>query len=507
MMKKVLYFSVLCLLFVTISYTYSAFTNRIVGNIVATSNNWSFKVNVENGSIENDYYKVPITSSSGQVNIILNTSSSNNGAEYTIELTGYNLPSDITYYKDSSYTSIIGNNIYKGNINKNTSKTVTIYYKSSSTINGYLYIKVKGKIYTKELAMMKNSISNTSEYYNYCQYIKTIEFSDDLSNMPTSCTSDNLCWDISYSSTQDKKIYAYLIDNGEKDSTNSSKSLYTLYIVSDALMVAPSNSEKMFSFSIWDSNASKYISNLVSINFNNNFNTSQVTSMNQMFNGCISLQSLNLNDFDTGNVTDMSMMFLNCNNLVKLSIINFNTSKVTTMDRMFCACNALEAIAFGSNIDTSNVTNMFSMFYRCSSLTSLDLSDFDTSNVTNMEQMFAVCSSLEKLDVSNFNTSKVTSMKYMFQSCSSLTEVNLSDFNTSKVTNMEQMFRRCYVLTTTINIMNANVTKYDLIFSDAATDSNAKIIVNYTASTSNLVDQMIATKSVNSNVVKGSLIS
>ena len=45
------------------------------------------------------------------------------------------------------------------------------------------------------------------------------------------------------------------------------------------------------------------------------------------------------------------------------------------------------------------------------------------------------------------------------------------------------------------------------MFTNAATDSNAQITVNYTNDNSTLVDQMIATKSVNSNVVKGSLIS
>ena len=51
--------------------------------------------------------------------------------------------------------------------------------------------------------------------------------------------------------------------------------------------------------------------------------------------------------------------------------------------------------------------------------------------------------------------------------------------------------------------MNANVTNYSDMFSNAATASGAKITVNYTSSTSTLVDNMIATKSSNSNVVKG----
>ena len=54
--------------------------------------------------------------------------------------------------------------------------------------------------------------------------------------------------------------------------------------------------------------------------------------------------------------------------------------------------------------------------------------------------------------------------------------------------------------------MNANVTNYTGMFSGAATDPNAQITVNYIAAASTLVDNMIATKSYNSNVVKGKQI-
>ena len=48
--------------------------------------------------------------------------------------------------------------------------------------------------------------------------------------------------------------------------------------------------------------------------------------------------------------------------------------------------------------------------------------------------------------------------------------------------------------------MNPNVI-YTSIFSDAAISGRIK--VNYTSSTSRIVDDVIATKSSNSNVVKG----
>ena len=72
---------------------------------------------------------------------------------------------------------------------------------------------------------------------------------------------------------------------------------------------------------------------------------------------------------------------------------------------------------------------------------------------------------------------------------------------------MNSMFYGCSSLTTTINIMSAGVTNYDYMFYNAATNTGSKITVNYIADASSLVDSMIATKSTNSNVIKGSVIS
>ena len=54
--------------------------------------------------------------------------------------------------------------------------------------------------------------------------------------------------------------------------------------------------------------------------------------------------------------------------------------------------------------------------------------------------------------------------------------------------------------------MNVGITNYAQMFSNTATDPNAKITVNYIAAASTLVDKMIATKASNSNVVKGNQI-
>ena len=78
----------------------------------------------------------------------------------------------------------------------------------------------------------------------------------------------------------------------------------------------------------------------------------------------------------------------------------------------------------------------------------------------------------------------------MFHSCSSLTSLDLSSFNTSKVTNMSNMFSDCSKLTTTINIMNTGATSYSSMFSNAATDPSAHIIIGYTTDTETIATDM-----------------
>ena len=177
-----------------------------------------------------------------------------------------------------------------------------------------------------------------------------------------------------------------------------------------------------------------------------NFNTSNVTKMSYMFANCSSLTSLNVNNFNTNNVTDMYCMFYGCSSLTSLNVRNFDTSSVSDMCGMFNGCNSLTSIDL-RNFDTSNVTNMLAMFSGCSSLTNLDLGSFNTSNVTDMGNMFNDCEKLTILYIDTFSTSKVTSMNGMFDDCSKLTNLNLKSFNTSNVTNMSAMFFGCSNLT------------------------------------------------------------
>lgn len=158
---------------------------------------------------------------------------------------------------------------------------------------------------------------------------------------------------------------------------------------------------------------------------------------------------LDISKLNTSQATSMSNMFNGCNALTTIGLSNINTSNVTEMQFMFQSCNALTTIDL-SNFNTSNVTNMSNMFYGCKALKTLDLSNFDTSKVTNMSNMFHTNWKLEALNLSNFNTSKVTNMSSMFESCQRLINLDLSNFNTSLVSNFNKTFTECYKLTTII---------------------------------------------------------
>ena len=529
---------------------------RIVveGNIKGSTGNAVFVLKDENSNVWNNKEinlgKVN-PGDSGEFTVTMDASGSTVDIYATLELDRGTLPTNLKFYTTSDHKSELHK--YYSFLEKGgtSSETLTIYWywnpyisdeedsKFINIDNVEANIRVSA-VQISEYAMMKNGYNGSYAFWSntYMPYIRTITFGNDLSNLPGECTEENLCWDISYSASQNKKVYGYLINSGLTVSeTNNSttatteKPLYNLYIVSTATIFSPNDCSKIF-------NSFK---NLIQINFNNNFNTSKVTTMSMMFSDCSSLTSLDLssfntskvtslyqmfkgnaniksittNNFDTSNVRNMSYMFSYCSSLTSLDLSNFNTSNVrdmgfifdycssltsldlssfntanvTSMRSMFSGCKSLTSIDL-SSFNTSQVTDMSGMFSYCSALTNLDLSSFNTSQVTNMSGMFSYCSSLISLDLSNFNTSNVTSMSTMFSGCSTLRTLDLSGFNTSKVTSMLLMFSDCKKLQTQINIMNTGTTSYSNMFSNAASDPSAHIIIGYTTNTQSIAEGM-----------------
>lgn len=175
--------------------------------------------------------------------------------------------------------------------------------------------------------------------------------------------------------------------------------------------------------------------------------TSNVTTMCDMFNGCTNLTTLDVSNFNTNKVNDMQNMFYECNKLSSLDVSGWVTNNVTNMVDMFYNCSQLTQLNV-SNWDTSNVTTMGGIFYNCTNLNSLDVSNWDTSDVTDMGGTFRNCRQLSSLSLSNFSTGNVTDMYAMFADCSSLYELDIRNFDMTNVSSTDDMFANCYNLTT-----------------------------------------------------------
>ncbi len=185
-------------------------------------------------------------------------------------------------------------------------------------------------------------------------------------------------------------------------------------------------------------------------------NTSEVTSMRSMFDGCVELTSLDVSSLDMSSIQDMGHMFDGCIKVTSINLSGVNTSNVTNMEYLFAGCSNLQSLDL-SSLDTRRVTTMSHLFERCRSLNALDVSPLNTSSVTDMDAMFAGCyfqnnggtTGLQELDVNAFDMTNVTNTKEMFLNCGALKTIFCD--NTWDVPVSDDMFKGCTSLSAHIS--------------------------------------------------------
>ena len=227
----------------------------------------------------------------------------------------------------------------------------------------------------------------------------------------------------------------------------------------------------------------------------------------------------NFKYLDTSNVTNMHEMFYNtgyvmnsCDSFVITGLESWDTSKVENMNGLFRyvgrSCTNWN-IGDISGWDTSSVTNMSYMFERAgfsANKFDIDVSNWDVSNVEDMSYIFDSSGYDSKYwsigDLSNWDTSKVTNMYQMFPEAGRHADT-WNSIGTLKIyaNNIHRLFSLDQNAKATLNIYS-NPTNYEWAFNYAARMPGSGITVNYSSTTTN-IDDIIATKSSDSNVVKG----
>lgn len=113
---------------------------------------------------------------------------------------------------------------------------------------------------------------------------------------------------------------------------------------------------------------------------------------------------MDFSHMDTSGATDMSHLFKECfwrgNVREHLDLSSFDTSQVVTMEKMFEGCTDLKSVDL-SSFDTSKVKNMSYMFWNCVSLTKVDLSSFDFSQKPKIDSMFTGCREMKEVILSD----------------------------------------------------------------------------------------------------------
>lgn len=261
--------------------------------------------------------------------------------------------------------------------------------------------------------------------------IKSVVFDESFKDArPTTCVS----WFLWFEALTTIEHLDYL-NTSEVEYMNS---MFTKCTSLETLDLSSFNTEKVTDMQTMFEGST----NLRTINLPKGFIGSNVTDLNGMFRGCVSLTELDLSGSNAEKVKNMNSMFYGCVALSNLNLSGFKTGSLTEMRYLFSSCHSLESLDL-SGFNTENVTSMVSMFSQCSSLRSLDLSSFNTSKVIGMNLMFYNCTNLESIDLSSFETENLQQMPHMFYSCTKLETLNLSSFATPNMTSMLSAFQYC----------------------------------------------------------------
>ena len=271
-------------------------------------------------------------------------------------------------------------------------------------------------------------------------------------------------------------------------------------------------------FKLWDTSNIEDMSylfsdcsNLKAMSGIKDWDMSKVTTIAGLFQHNYSLEDYALAaNFDISNIKDISDLFTGCWKIDSLTFVSeWNTSNVEKMNDTFGGLPNITTLDGLQNWNTDKLEDMSTLVASCTSLEDISaISGWNTSNVKNMSNVFAECNKIENLDdLAGWNTSKVETLYHIFANCSSLKDISaINNWDTRNVTNIAYLFYGSRKITGTITL-RGNITNYNNAFTNAATDNESNVRVNYTSNLSSIISNIIATKSYASKVYRGSLVS
>lgn len=159
-------------------------------------------------------------------------------------------------------------------------------------------------------------------------------------------------------------------------------------------------------------------------------NAGQISSINQMCNGCVSMISATLPDLPA--VAVATGAFYGCSSLESITIGAM--PRCTTLASLATTCASLKTMTIG---ECPNVTDIAQIAYQCSPLTEVTLGAGDA--LTKVDNAFNGCSRLRRIN-GTLDFSKLASTGNIFFGCEALEEVRIkglkADLSLQQSTNL-----------------------------------------------------------------------
>ena len=173
------------------------------------------------------------------------------------------------------------------------------------------------------------------------------------------------------------------------------------------------------------------------------FNLPEVTNLSHMFERALARKIILPSEVHTGKLENVYRMFYLANYLESISQINFDTHNVTSMEDMFRGVSSsrtgLLEITLGPQFTLTNTTKTNAMFYD-SRPKKISFSSFNAPELTDMEYMFA-SSAVQEIDLSNnIYTPKLNNITKLFSNDVYLSKISEINFNTDNITSMREIF-------------------------------------------------------------------
>lgn len=210
---------------------------------------------------------------------------------------------------------------------------------------------------------------------------------------------------------------------------------------------------------------------------------------------------------DTSKVEQMSFMFYANPELQTVNLRNIDTSSVMLMDDMFEDCVKLTTIVGLTELNVSSVID-FSYFLANTAISGvLDFSSYVTIQVKYFTGMFMNCKELLGLVLNtDFRFNNCIATDYMFYGCINIISIDTTLIGTFNIKHIDYMYYNCHKYNGTVYLRSTVVETYESCFEGCATVPPSQVKVNYNRSNT-IIDDIIATKSSNSNVIKGNRVT